>query len=109
MRAGVMAVSYYIPAFLRTFTEGQSRVELDASPATVGEALDALCRGYPGIRDRVLTEQGQVRQHVNVFVGDESIRYTGGLETPAPEGVEIAIVPAVSGGSRAPDRSRTGA
>ena len=93
-----MAVSYYIPAFLRTFTDGSSRVVLELTPVTVGEALDALCTKYPGVRDRVLTEQGEVRQHVNVFVGDESIRFTGGLNTPVEEGVEVAIVPAVSGG-----------
>lgn len=93
-----MSVSYYIPGFLRTFTSGKSRVALDFSPVTVGEALTALCEIYPGVRDRVLTEQGEVRLHVNVFVGDESIRYTGGLDTPIPDGVEIFIVPAVSGG-----------
>ena len=102
-----MAVSYYIPAFLRTFTGGKDRVDLDASPVTVGEALAALCEAHPGVRDRVLTEQGQVRQHVNVFVGDESIRYTGGLDTPLAEGVEIAIVPAVSGGREDADLRRT--
>jgi len=93
-----MAVSYFIPAFLRGFTESKSRVELDVAPVTVDEALGALCDIYPGVRDRVLTEQGVVRQHVNVFVGDESIRYTGGLDTPIPDGAEIFIVPAVSGG-----------
>jgi len=93
-----VAISYYIPAFLRTFTDGSSKVDLEVAPVTVGEALDALCEKYPGVRDRVLTEQGEVRQHVNVFVGEESIRYTGGLDTPVDEGVEVAIVPAVSGG-----------
>lgn len=93
-----MSVSYSIPAFLRTFTAGKSRVVLDVSPVTVDEALAALCEIHPGIRDRVLNEQGEVRPHVNVFVGDESIRYTGGLDTPIPDGAEIYIVPAVSGG-----------
>lgn len=93
-----MSVSYYIPAFLRVFTGGKTRVELDAAPVTVDEALAALCESFPGVRDRILTEQGEVRPHVNVFVGEESIRYTGGLDTPIPDGVEIYIVPAVSGG-----------
>jgi molybdopterin synthase sulfur carrier subunit len=93
-----MAVVYYIPGFLRTFTKGLSRIDLDVAPVTVDEALGALCDIYPGVRDRVLTEQGAVRQHVNVFVGDESIRYTGGLDTPILDGAEIFIVPAVSGG-----------
>jgi molybdopterin converting factor small subunit len=53
---------------------------------------------YPGIRDRVVNEQGQVRQHINIFIGNENIRYTGGLASPLSEGSEISIVPAVSGG-----------
>jgi molybdopterin converting factor small subunit len=58
-------------------------------------ALDGL---YAGVRDRVITEQGPVREHINIFVGDENIRYTGGLTTPLPPNSEISIVPAVSGG-----------
>jgi molybdopterin converting factor small subunit len=50
------------------------------------------------VRDRVLTEQGEVRPHVNVFVGTECCRWTGGLETPITDGAEIAIFPAISGG-----------
>src|SRR5262249_25486117 len=64
----------------------------------VGDALAALWALHPGVRDRVVTEQGEVRPHVNVFVGVESIRFTGGLETPLRDGAEISIVPAVSGG-----------
>jgi molybdopterin converting factor small subunit len=64
----------------------------------VGEALSALWTLYPGVRDRVATEQGQIREHIDVFVGMESIRYTGGLTTPIRPGAEISIVPAVSGG-----------
>jgi molybdopterin converting factor small subunit len=64
----------------------------------VGAALDALWTLHPGVRDRIVTEQGEVRQHVNVFVGNESIRFTGGLDTAVPDGGEISIVPAVSGG-----------
>ena len=93
-----MKISYYIPAFLRPFTKGQSRVELEAPATTAGEALEALWKRYPGVRDRVVTEVGAVRPHVNVFVGTESIRYTGGLSTPVAAGAEISIVPAVSGG-----------
>ena len=53
---------------------------------------------HPGVRDRVLTEQGQIREHINVFVGNEDTRYTGGLATPVRAGAEISIVPAISGG-----------
>ena len=93
-----MAVAFLIPGYLRAFTGGRSRVDLDAAPATMREALEALWSRHPGVRDRVVTEQGVVRPHVNVFVGTESIRFTGGLDTAIPDGCEISIVPAVSGG-----------
>ena len=93
-----MGVVFHIPGYLRSFTDGRNRIALEAAPATAGAALEALWALHPGIRDRVVTEQGDVRQHVNVFVGDESIRFTGGLATPLASGAEISIVPAVSGG-----------
>jgi len=93
-----MAFVVHIPGPLREWTEGRSRVELEGSPATAAEALEQLCARYPGVRDRVLDERKTVRTHVNVFVGDESIRFTGGLATRLADGVEISIVPAVSGG-----------
>ena len=64
----------------------------------MSDALDALWREVPAVRDRVLTETGDVREHVQLFVGMESIRFTGGLATAVPENSEIHIVPAVSGG-----------
>ncbi|MEO6462427.1 MAG: ubiquitin-like small modifier protein 1 [Candidatus Eisenbacteria bacterium] len=93
-----MAVRFLLPAYLRPYAGARPGLELAASPATVGEAFEALRAVHPGVLDRVLTEQGEVRRHVNVFVGDESIRSTGGLDTPLADGAEIAIVPAVSGG-----------
>lgn len=104
-----MAVTFHIPGPLLPLTGGQGTVVLDASPATVGEALSALTSSYPGVASRVMTEEGRVRPHVNVFVGRESIRFTGGLETPLHEGDEISIIPAVSGGRQGPtirDRRR---
>jgi molybdopterin synthase sulfur carrier subunit len=94
-----MSVVFRIPGYLRAFTEGQKRVAIDTPARLLREALDSLAQKYPGVRDRVLTETGEVRLHVNIFVGTESIRYTGGLDTPVPDGEEISIVPAVSGGS----------
>jgi len=93
-----MAVRFLLPAYLRPYAQAQAGLELDASPATVRDALEALRALHPGVLDRVLTEQGEIRRHVNVFVGEESIRQTGGLDTPLAEGAEISIVPAVSGG-----------
>ncbi len=91
-------LTIHIPGYLRAFTGQRPRLEIEAGPATVGEALEALGRSWPGVRDRVLLETGEVRPHVNVFVGSESIRYSGGLETRVKEGDEISILPAVSGG-----------
>jgi len=93
-----MPVSFHIPGALREFTGGHSRVEINRSPATLADALSALWTLYPGVRDRIATEQGQVREHINIFIGDENVRYTGGLASPIPAGSEISIVPAVSGG-----------
>ncbi|MGA7461220.1 MAG: MoaD/ThiS family protein [Candidatus Korobacteraceae bacterium] len=93
-----MPVTFHIPAGLREFTNGKSRVEIDASPSTLTDALSALWTLYPGVRDRMANEQGQIRQHINIFIGDEDIRYTGGLISAVPAGAQISIIPAVSGG-----------
>jgi len=93
-----MPVTFHIPGALRELTGGRSRVEIEHSPATLAEALSALWTLYPGVRDLITTEQGQVREHINIFIGDENIRYTGGLASPVSTGCEISIVPAVSGG-----------
>jgi molybdopterin synthase sulfur carrier subunit len=93
-----MPVTFHIPGALREFTAGRSTVALEHSPTTLADALSALWTLYPGVRDRIATEQGQVREHINIFIGDENVRYTGGLASLLGEGSEISIVPAVSGG-----------
>ena len=93
-----MPVLVLIPGPLQPFAGGRHSIALAGSPSTVGEALQALESLHPGLRDRVLTEQGEVRPHVNVFVAAENIRDARGLSTLVPEGAEIAILPAVSGG-----------
>ncbi len=93
-------ISFQIPAALREFTGGRAVIEVSMTKGTVSDALTALWNLHPGVRDRVLNEQGQLRQHSNIFVGNEHIRYTGGLATPVSEGAQISIVPAVSGGGR---------
>jgi molybdopterin synthase sulfur carrier subunit len=93
-----MPVTFHIPGALREFTAGRSRVAIEGSPATLADALSTLWTLYPGVRDRVATEQGQVREHINIFIGDENVRYTGGLASRLSAGSEISIVPAVSGG-----------
>jgi sulfur-carrier protein len=95
-----MRVVFLVPTPLRPFADGRSSIQVDVAknPLSLGDALEALWAVAPGVRDRVLTEQGEVRQHVNVFVGSESCRWTGGLATPLADGAEIAILPAISGG-----------
>lgn len=90
---------FSIPGALREFSGGRSQVEIGSRAATVNDALSALWMLCPGMRDRVLTEQGAVRPHINIFVGDENIRYSGGLATPLSAESVISIVPAVSGGA----------
>jgi molybdopterin converting factor small subunit len=92
-----MAITVHVPAYLCDFTGGRSSVALDATPATVGEALMALAALHPGVRGRLLNEQGQLPSQVSVFVGRQSIRYTGGLGTPLGDGAELYILPAVAG------------
>ncbi len=91
-------VSVHLAAPLRLVAGDRERVDLDAPQPTVAAALGALWAACPTLRDPVMTEQGQVRPHVNVFVGSESIRFTGGLATPLGDKAEIWILPAVSGG-----------
>lgn len=98
-----MPVTFHIPATLREFTQGHSKIEVEYSATTLVDALSALWMLYPAIRDRMANEQGQIRQHINVFIGNEDIRYTGGLSTPVLPGAEIWIVPAVSGGRHRAD------
>jgi molybdopterin synthase sulfur carrier subunit len=94
----IMAVTFYIAGYLAGFADGQSTVSLDCAPPTVGEALNALWQKHLGLRDRVLTDTGEVRPHVNVFVGNRSIKWESGLETGLNGNEEISILPAVSGG-----------
>ena len=93
-----MGITVYLPSYLQRFAGGRSELEINGAPGTVGEALIALRGEYPGVYDRVITERGEVRQHVNVFVGEESIRDGGGQEYPVADGSELVILPAVSGG-----------
>jgi molybdopterin converting factor small subunit len=93
-----MAVSIVLPRALTPYAHGLGTVQLDASCATVRDALGEVAAQWPALVDRVLTEQGELRRHVNIFVGDESIAFLDGLRTAIDDGATITIVPAVSGG-----------
>jgi molybdopterin synthase sulfur carrier subunit len=88
--------SVRIPTILRTFTEGESEVK--ASGDTLRDVIADLDANYSGIAARILDDNGKIRRFVNVYVGDEDVRFTEGLDTPTPEGVQISVIPAVAGG-----------
>jgi molybdopterin synthase sulfur carrier subunit len=95
----VMQVVFKIPGPLREFTGNRSDVPVEVQAGgDLRKALQALFVACPGLRDRVLTESGETRRHVNIFVANEDVRYTGGLATPLPAEAEVSIVPAISGG-----------
>ena len=91
-----MAVTVKIPAQLRAVTGGEAETEVEG--ATVGEALDALFERYDGLRERI-TEDGELRRFVNVYVAGEDIRFQDGLDTAVDDGDEVTILPAVAGGA----------
>ena len=93
-----MSVTLVLPGQLRDLSAGRATVALDGDVATVGDALDRLRAELPGVYDRIVTERREVRPHVNLFVGAEDIRWSGGLATPLPTGSEVVILPSVSGG-----------
>jgi molybdopterin converting factor small subunit len=93
-----MRVTFVIPGPLRALAGGRAEVAVAGAAASVGDALAALWAAHPALKDRVMTEDGRLRPHVNVFVGHQSVRFTGGLATAVYDGAEVAILPAVSGG-----------
>lgn len=93
-----------IPTPLRRLTGG--RGEVTAEGRTVQEILDALERQFPGVKERLYDETGQLRRFVNIYVNDEDIRFTQGLETTLKKGDELSIVPAIAGGDGPPITNR---
>jgi len=91
-----MSAHVRIPTILRTYTGGQNEVE--ASGHTVGHVLESLDADYPGIKGRILDDQGKLRRFVNVYVGDDDVRFIGGLEAEVADGAKVSIIPAVAGG-----------
>ncbi|MPZ15735.1 MAG: MoaD family protein [Chloroflexi bacterium] len=97
-----MSVEVRVPAVLRKHTGGTGVVHSDGT--TVGAVIEDLDHRYPGIKNELLTEAGQVRQFVNIYVNDEDIRYLDRLSTPVSTGDQLAILPAVAGGAGPTER-----
>ena len=92
-----MAVTVYLSGHLKGFTGGETEVRFEDERTRVGDVLDLLWQRYPALRDRVLNEQGEIRQHVNIFAGSRDVKRLDGLATPLRSD-EIHIFNAVSGG-----------
>ncbi|THJ16963.1 MAG: MoaD/ThiS family protein [Nitrospira sp. CG24B] len=85
-----------IPTPLRPLTKGQGEVETKAG--SVVEMIESLNSTYPGIKDRLCDETGELRRFVNIYVNEEDIRFLTGKDTPLKDGDEVSIVPAIAGG-----------
>ncbi len=90
-----MAVEVRIPTILRTYTGGAKAV--DASGATVAEVINDLEGRHGGIKER-LVDGGDLRRFINVYINDEDVRFTGGVDTPVKDGDTLVVLPAVAGG-----------
>jgi molybdopterin converting factor small subunit len=96
-----MAIEVRIPTILRTYTDGAKAVE--AAGATLAALIDDLEANHPGLKDRLIESgadgTGDLRRFVNVYVNDEDVRFTGGLQTSLSDGDQVVVLPAVAGGS----------
>ena len=91
-----MAILVRIPTPLRTLTGNAEEVQLEPAKAVRG-VVSQLEAKHPGIRDRIMDEKG-VRKFINIYVGDEDIRFLDGLDTALTDGAQLSIVPAIAGG-----------
>ncbi len=93
-----MAVTVRIPTALRRVTQGQGEVQVEAK--TIGELIEKLEEEFPGIKERLVDEDGEIRKFVNFFVNDEDIRFLKGKDTELKDGDVVAIIPAIAGGKK---------
>jgi molybdopterin synthase sulfur carrier subunit len=92
-----MGVVVRIPTPLRRMTNGQEKVEMEASD--LADMIEKLESSYPGFKERLIDENGELRYFVNIYLNGEDVRFLNGLATAAKSGDEISIVPAVAGGT----------
>ena len=92
-----MTVQVRIPTILRSYTGGAA--EVTASEGTLREVIAGLDAAYPGLGGRIIDDGGKLRRFVNVYVGDEDVRFAQGLDTQVPAGERVSVIPAVAGGA----------
>lgn len=95
--AGEQGIVVMIPAPLRRYTNGEQKVT--GSGSNILEVLDGLEVEYPGIRERIVEDDGEIRRFVNVFVNGKNVRKLDGCATPVADGDEVGIIPAMAGGA----------
>ncbi|MEP6599600.1 MAG: MoaD/ThiS family protein [Actinomycetota bacterium] len=91
-----MAIEVKIPTILRTYTDGAKAVQSNGD--TLSALFDSLDADHPGLKGRLITDDGGLHRFVNVYVNDEDVRFTGSLGTPLKDGDSVTILPAVAGG-----------
>jgi sulfur-carrier protein len=92
-----VSVQVRIPTILRSYTGGAA--EVTAAAGTLREIIAGLDAAYPGLAGRLLDDGGQLRRFVNVYVGEEDVRFAQGLDTPVAAGARVSVIPAVAGGA----------
>ena len=92
-----MAIEVRIPPILRTYTDGEKAVTADGQ--SIGALIEDLESNHPGIKGRLLDDEGGLRRFVNVYVNDEDVRFIGGLDAELSDGDQVVVLPAVAGGS----------
>ncbi len=92
-----MTTRVTIPTPLRRFTAEDAQIDVQAD--TITEILDELDQKYPGLKDRLCEKSGELRRFFNIYVDGEDVRFLDDLRTKVPEGAEVAIIPAISGGT----------
>lgn len=91
-----MSATLYVPTPLRKLTDGQAKVQVAA--ANVAELLDQANKQFPGLRDRIVDENGEIKRFVNVFVNGVDVRNLQGKATSIKDGDEVSVIPAMAGG-----------
>ncbi len=92
-----MAITVRIPTPLRRVTDGQDKVDTEGE--TLRQLIDSMEGQYPGIKERLCDEDGNLRNFVNVYVNGEDVRFLDGIDSTTGDGDEVSIVPAVAGGA----------
>ncbi len=91
-----MSMLVRIPTPLRSVTKGSAEVQ--GNGATVADLIDDLDRSYPGLKERLIDDGGDLRRFVNIYINQEDIRFLQGKKTALKDGDEVSIVPAIAGG-----------